>query len=149
MSDTVSVNNRLDPIELFKTQSYVASQNAKLTEHGAYKQTLDKDDFLKILVTQLQNQDPTAPMEDREFIAQMAQFSSLEQMTNLSAGFGKLAGVLKSAEAVGVLGKTVEIYDPIAGNVSGTVDLVERGDYPLVRVNGDMYGFEQITSVVQ
>ena len=45
---------------------------------------LGKDAFLQILITQLQNQDPTSPVDDKEFIAQMAQFSSLEQMQNMT-----------------------------------------------------------------
>lgn len=48
------------------------------------KNDLDKDAFLKLLTTQLSNQDPLSPMEDREFIAQLAQFSSLEQMTAMN-----------------------------------------------------------------
>lgn len=67
-------------------------QAMKMREFGAAEQKntmgdLDKDAFLKLLTTQLGNQDPLNPTEDREFIAQMAQFSSLEQMQNLNDTF--------------------------------------------------------------
>ncbi|MDY0405881.1 flagellar hook assembly protein FlgD [Virgibacillus sp. 179-BFC.A HS] len=51
---------------------------------------MGKDAFLKILMTQLQNQDPTSPMDDKEFISQMAQFSTLEQMTNMTESINAL-----------------------------------------------------------
>lgn len=54
------------------------------TMSAVEKGSLDKSAFLKLLVTQLQNQDPMKPMEDKEYIAQLAQFSSLEQMQNLN-----------------------------------------------------------------
>ncbi|MET3942826.1 flagellar basal-body rod modification protein FlgD [Paenibacillus sp. PvP094] len=62
--------------------NYSASNTA--TTSAATKE-LGKDQFLKILITQLQNQDPMQPMEDKEFIAQMAQFSSVEQLVNISS----------------------------------------------------------------
>ncbi len=61
---------------------YLSSYQNQTTKTGS--SNLGKDDFLKILITQLQNQDPTNPMEDKDFIAQMATFSSLEQMTNMN-----------------------------------------------------------------
>jgi flagellar basal-body rod modification protein FlgD len=63
--------------------------NVKITDK-ADNGALGKDAFLKILITQLQNQDPTSPMDDKEFIAQMAQFSSLEQMQNMTKAMGDL-----------------------------------------------------------
>lgn len=111
---------------------------------------MGKDEFLRILVTQLQNQDPTAPMQDKEFIAQMAQFSSLEQITNMSASFQKLSGLLASSEASQVLGRTVEVETGLEGfaPVIGTVDQVLRGDYPQVMVNGEFYDFSQVSKIL-
>lgn len=67
---------KIDPNLLYSTLQ------TKKREGG--NDILGKDDFLKILMTQLQNQDPMNPMQDKDFIAQMATFSSLEQMTNLT-----------------------------------------------------------------
>lgn len=63
---------------------YYAKQNVDKVTDNKDKTSLGKDDFLNILVTQLKNQDPTQPLQDREFIAQMAQFSSVEQLMNMA-----------------------------------------------------------------
>ena len=68
---------------------YLNTSKYKYTTE-ADNSTLGKDAFLKILITQLQNQDPTNPMDDREFISQMAQFSSLEQMQNMTKAMESL-----------------------------------------------------------
>jgi flagellar basal-body rod modification protein FlgD len=109
-------------------------------------QKLDKDDFLKLLLTQLSHQDPSSPMENTEFIAQMAQFSSLEQMSNMNQGFNRLASLFNSNEAVATLGKTVEIQ--VGENlVTGTVDAIRRGGTPEIIVNGAAYGMDAVRSV--
>ncbi len=110
------------------------------------KQSMDKNDFLTLLVTQLKNQDPTAPLEDKQFVAQMAQFSSLEQMNNLTAEFSKLSQMLGSSQAFGILGQNVDVT---VGNkiVSGTVDEVTSGQYPQILVNGTYYDYKDIARV--
>ncbi|HPE37186.1 MAG TPA: flagellar hook capping FlgD N-terminal domain-containing protein, partial [Spirochaetales bacterium] len=75
----MTVNTNLSAQDLLSTQMQVDAFNKTLSQGRSVNKELDKDDFLKILITQLQHQDPTSPMEDREFISQMAQFSSLEQ----------------------------------------------------------------------
>ncbi|MFQ5454003.1 MAG: flagellar hook assembly protein FlgD, partial [Candidatus Zixiibacteriota bacterium] len=78
-------------------------------------QTLGKDDFLQLLVTKLQYQDPLKPMEDQDFIAQLAQFSSLEQMNNISDGIATSnqwdflqMQSLNNVMASGLIGKDVK-----------------------------------------
>ena len=87
---------------------------------------LGKDDFLQLLTTQLKNQDPMNPMEDMDFIGQMAQFSSLEQMLNLNTGVDKINTALTNnttTQAMMFLGTNVtanvdESDEPITGTVS-------------------------------
>lgn len=61
---------------------------------------LGKDDFLKILMVQLQNQDPMNPMQDKDFIAQMATFSSLEQITNMGKSIEKFVSVQEQSQMI-------------------------------------------------
>jgi flagellar basal-body rod modification protein FlgD len=69
------------------------------------------DAFLKLLVTQLQYQNPLSPMDDKAFVAELAQFSSLEQLTEINTGIGGLTSLGKEQQMIGAvnfIGKTVE-----------------------------------------
>jgi flagellar basal-body rod modification protein FlgD len=130
------------------TAQWVEAANRKLSleqnkSNIATGQNLGKEDFLKLLLAQLTHQDPSAPMEDKEFIAQMAQFSSLEQMTNMAADFAKMAQMLKVTEASGALGKSVEI-NLEDNTIQGVVRAVTREEAPQVLVNGRFYDWEQV-----
>jgi flagellar basal-body rod modification protein FlgD len=87
-------------------------------------------------------------MEDKEFIAQMAQFSSLEQMTSMAGDFAKLTQMLMAGEATSALGKSVEITDG-EKVVQGKVNAVNRGEIPMILVNGENYPWEKVTRVYE
>jgi flagellar basal-body rod modification protein FlgD len=86
---------------------------------------LGKDDFLKLLVGQLRNQDPLNPTSDTDFIAQMAQFSQLEQTSNMASANDKLIAEQRGARAVALLGKTVTYPDATGAATTGVVERVE------------------------
>lgn len=136
----------MNQLERSKLDAEVKFFNESVSKGRTTGQNLGKDDFLKILITQLQHQDPTKPMEDKEFIAQMAQFSSLEQMTNMSTSFGKMATQMQSAQAISLLGKNVELVSN-GRAVAGTVEAVTGGDYPQLMVGGQMYDYASVTRV--
>ena len=98
---------------------------------------LGKDAFLKLLVAQLQHQDPMNPMNDSEFMGQMASFSTLEQVTNLASANEKIAGSLTSSNAIGLIGRTVTWLDSDDQVHTGVVEKVSTaGGVPSLTVDG-------------
>lgn len=124
---------------------------------------LGKDDFLKLLVEQLKSQDPLSPMDNNEFISQSAQFTQLEQMTNLNTSMTKfleqqtavMNSVLysqTSSQALSLVGKEITAY---VGNeedgfekVEGTVDKVTfNGAYQILHVGDKEIFLEEVAQV--
>jgi flagellar basal-body rod modification protein FlgD len=97
---------------------------------------LGKNDFLQLLVTQLRFQDPLKPMEDKEFVAQLAQFSALEQMQNVGLSTSLTYGM-------SLLNKTVYAQDLYGNEVNGLATSVRIADgKPMVKVS--MPGGKQV-----
>ena len=141
------LNTTMSASEKFAVENEVNNFNKMNAVNGRkVNNQLGKDDFLKLLITQLSNQDPTNPMENTEFIAQMAQFSSLEQMTNMNESFGRMASMINSSQAATTIGKTVEIN---AGDTTtrGVVEATTMGQNPQVLVNGMYYDLNKINAI--
>ncbi len=81
-------------------------------------------DFLKILTSQLSNQDPLKPLDNQEFIAQIAQFSALEQSRQLNEKIDQLLSVQSVNQSVGLLGKTIDFTSSTGSVVSGAVTAI-------------------------
>ena len=89
---------------------------------------LGKDQFLKLFVAQLQHQDPMNPMQDQDFMGQMASFSTLEQVTNLATANEAMAGHLQLSQSVGLIGRTVTWTDDSDQIHTGVVEKVTTRD---------------------
>ncbi len=143
------LNTQMNAADLARVNQEVDRFNKELAAENNGRKTsneLGKDDFLKLLITQMQNQDPTAPMENTEFIAQMAQFSSLEQMTNMASSFEKMSNYISASEGASMLGKTVQVNVGDA-TVTGVVSGAIRGETPQVIVNGMRYDLNKVAAV--
>jgi flagellar basal-body rod modification protein FlgD len=113
---------------------------------------LGKDDFLKLLITQLKYQDPVNPVDDKEFIAQLAQFSSLEQMQNLNTNLSEMMLAQQKLSALGqamqMMGKEVELFTKEGESLFGTVTGVQfRNGWPEIVVNGKLYDFTEVVAI--
>lgn len=125
------------------TQNTTDSNTSKSTRNTG---EMGKDQFLQLLVTQLKYQNPLEPMDDKAFIAQMAQFSSLEQMQNLNATFA-------SMKAFSLMGKTISasLKDDETGETTEVNGIVEKvkisGGKSYVQVNGKEVSIDDITDI--
>lgn len=124
----------------------IGQATSKLEKARTPNTQLDKDAFMKLLIAQMQNQDPLNPTDDKEFIAQMAQFTSLEQMTNM-------AQTTANSQAFGMIGKYINAnvyneatmgYDQIAGEVESVVQV--KGKSFLI-VDGKQVPLDSVTDV--
>lgn len=119
-----------------------ATLNRTVTSQSAgSSNNLGAQDFLKLLTVQLQNQDPLKPMEDTDFIAQMANFSSLETMSELNSNFASFSQSAQQSAAQTYLGKQVTLSTLDGSSVSGQATAVSRGEKGdiLLTVNGTDY----------
>ncbi len=85
-------------------------------------QSVDYKAFLQLLVAQMKNQDPTAPMESTDYVAQLATFSQVEQSVEINKKLTEMLQASTMAQATGLIGKVVESMD---GEISGVVRQVE------------------------
>lgn len=114
------------------------SQQATSTKSNS---TLGKDDFLKLLVTQMQYQDPLQPMDNTQFVSQMAQFTSLEQMQNV-------ANSSRMTQATGYIGKTVIWTDSSGTSKTGTVSAVNIvNSEPQLVVGNSTVDLDKVTAI--
>jgi len=126
--------------------SYVNYTNttAKNNTTETVKNTLGKDDFLKLLIAQLRYQDPLSPLQDSDFIAQLAQFSSLEQQTNIATAIESLKEhmvILNSqsllVQGAAMIGKEVVAKGPDGKEIVGIISAVKWLDGELTLMIGD------------
>lgn len=122
--------------------------SSPLVSSGSGSSALGKQDFLKLLIAQLRNQDPMKPMEDREFITQLAQFGTLEALQNLEKKLDGNNGAQAVGQAAVLIGKRVEATLSDGRALSGLVSEVRLvSGLPRLIVDGQSVEMSQVTMI--
>ena len=117
---------------------------------AAPKKVLDTSDFLQLLTTEMNNQDPLQPMDTTASMAQLAQFSSLDQMNQLSTNFNLMRADQSKYTAASYIGMQVTVTDSTSstGSTTGTVSAVDTTtDTAQLEINGNYYPLSSVTKV--
>ena len=138
MSTSAIGNTALSSLYAASTQT--SSSKSSTSSTGG----LGESDFLNLLVTQLKNQDPLNPMSNTDFIAQMANFSSLQQMTSVNTNVSSLLKQQNIANSTAMLGKQVTTSDGKSGIVSQVS--MDSGNVSIY-VGTNKYSLSDVTNV--
>jgi flagellar basal-body rod modification protein FlgD len=109
---------------------------------------LDKNSFLQLMVTEMQNQDPLQPQDSNQFLNQLAQFTTMEQMMNIEQTNTQMLQVNQMAFEHSLIGQTVSVTDADGNSVTGQVTGIQlnSGDPQLV-INGNAYSLDSMTGM--
>lgn len=115
---------------------------------GASSPIASQEQFLRLLVTQLQNQDPLDPISDRDFINQLAQLNSLQSLQTLNASFAQNLKLQQLTQGADLIGRRIDFRPTGGAPTTGTVDsvAVENGQFVL-RVGKNSVPLDNVTSV--
>jgi flagellar basal-body rod modification protein FlgD len=114
----------------------------------APKQTMDSEVFMKLLVTQLRTQDPSAPMDTNQMISQTTQLSMMEKMTELSATSTENFSLQMRIAAAAIVGKQVSYTDAAGVSHTGTASSVSfAGNVPRVKIGGIDVALDTISGI--
>lgn len=118
----------------------IGGSTAQAQNSTTQSSAIGQEDFLKILLTQLNYQDPLKPLDNQEFLAQMAQFSSLEQTRQLNDRIDTLLTIQSTSQSIGLLGKTVDVTTS-SGTTTGQVTTLtfQEGQAQLTVKVGDQF----------
>jgi flagellar basal-body rod modification protein FlgD len=123
------------------TNSAVTGTSSSDSVSNGKTNTLTQNDFLKLLVSQMENQDPTNPQSDTEMAAQMAQFTSLTQATAMSSSMSMM-------QANSLVGSTVTLQVDSSTTANGVVTgVIMDSGTPEIQVNGSNYTMSQVLSI--
>ncbi|MGC8764978.1 MAG: flagellar hook capping FlgD N-terminal domain-containing protein [Brevinematia bacterium] len=146
----MSINVLMSPAEITETNYKVDAFNKELKERQKVvsKATLEEADFMKLLITQLKTQDPTKPMEDREFITQMAQFTALKQMNQVGESMKNLVREFAFTRSLGLVNKLVFWNDDNGNTLSGQVESIKvKAGETFLMVDGKEVSPDKIVEV--
>ena len=122
--------------------------DTKVSEDRVPTKSLTQNDFLKLLVAQMTQQDPLNPKSDIEMIPQMVSFTQLEQSKNMQADIASLRSQQEILQANSLLGRTVEIQDESKAVITGPVTAVQMEEgTPKLVVNGTKYAMSDLLSI--